>query len=221
MQVKDFVVKFLTEQNINGMAVNLIGNLGRTLRLAQTRYPEYSNLYRDKRLWTGKRNVTCCMSYPVTKLSDGLYITASEGVANDELVQLFKEKLRRLKEELVSLPEKRPERPLFTGIDVLFKSPQIFVDRHDELRLMLVDKIQASEKVTLDRFDFFNLGIFSYKDVAYYELVTDDGADLSANQLVEHDRTRMLGKLLAFMTIAGITQADYATLSANFSMANY
>lgn len=54
MKVKDFVATFLTDQNINGMAVNLIGNLGQTLRRAQTRYPEYGNLFRDKRLWTGK-----------------------------------------------------------------------------------------------------------------------------------------------------------------------
>lgn len=56
MKVKDFVATFLTDQNINGMAVNLIGNLGQTLRQAQTRYPEYGNLFRDKRLWTGKSN---------------------------------------------------------------------------------------------------------------------------------------------------------------------
>ena len=54
MKVKRFCCNFLTDQNINGMAVNLIGNLGQTLRRAQTRYPEYGNLFRDKRLWTGK-----------------------------------------------------------------------------------------------------------------------------------------------------------------------
>lgn len=97
MKVKDFVVAFLTEQNINGMAVNLIGNLGKTLRLAQTRYPEYNNLFYDKRLWTGKRDITSCMSYPVTKL-EGLYVTANtDKTANEQLVQIFKTKLLQLK----------------------------------------------------------------------------------------------------------------------------
>lgn len=73
----------------------------------------------------------------------------------------------------------------------------------------------------LARFDFFNLGIFSYKDVAYYELVTATGTELSGSQLEKHDLTVILGQLLAFMTIAGITQADYAAMSAYFSMSNY
>ena len=82
------------------------------------------------------------------------------------------------------------------------------------MQLLLEDKFQAPEKVALTRFDFFNLGIFSYKDVAYYEMVTDDGTSLE-----DHDLTVLLGKLLTFMTISGITQADYATMSA-FSMSN-
>lgn len=221
MKVKDFVVAFLTEQNINGMAVNLIGNLGKTLRLAQTRYPEYNNLFYDKRLWTGKRDITSCMSYPVTKL-EGLYVTANtDETANEQLVQIFKTKLLQLKKELAELPEERPERLLFTGINALFKRPTIFVETRDELYLMLEDKFQASEKVMLARFDFFNLGIFSYKDVAYYELVTATGTELSGSQLEKHDLTVILGQLLAFMTIAGITQADYAAMSAYFSMSNY
>lgn len=214
MKVKDFVATFLTDQNINGMAVNLIGNLGQTLRRAQTRYPEYGNLFRDKRLWTGKREVTQCMRYPVAKLSDGLYATATNGVPNEELVKLFKAKLWQLKAELEALPDQKPARPLFTGINALFKQPTIFVSAKNELQLLLEDKFQAPEKVALTRFDFFNLGIFSYKNVAYYEMVTDDGTSLE-----DHDLTVLLGKLLTFMTISGITQADYATMSA-FSMSN-
>ena len=214
MKVKDFVVTFLTDQNNNGRAVNLIGNLGQTLRQAQTRYPEYGNLFRDKRLWTGKREVTQCVRYPVAKLSDGLYATATNGVPNEELVKLFKAKLWQLKAELETLPDQKPARPLFTGINALFKQPTIFVSAKNELQLLLEDKFQAPEKVALTRFDFFNLGIFSYKDVAYYEMVTDDGTPLE-----DHDLTVLLGKLLTFMTISGITQADYATMSA-FSMSN-
>lgn len=184
------------------------------MRRAQTRYPEYGNLFRDKRLWTGKREVTQCVRYPVAKLSDGLYATATNGVPNEELVKLFKAKLWQLKAELETLPDQKPARPLFTGINALFKQPTIFVSAKNELQLLLEDKFQAPEKVALTRFDFFNLGIFSYKDVAYYEMVTDDGTPLE-----DHDLTALLGKLLTFMTISGITQADYATMSA-FSMSN-
>lgn len=154
------------------------------------------------------------MRYPVAKLSDGLYATATNGVPNEELVKLFKAKLWQLKAELEALPDQKPARPLFTGINALFKQPTIFVSAKNELQLLLEDKFQAPEKVALTRFDFFNLGIFSYKDVAYYEVVADDGKALE-----DHDLTVLLGKLLVFMTIAGITQADYATMSA-FSISN-
>ena len=65
-----------------------------------------------------------------------------------------------------------------------------------------------------------NLGIFSYKDVAYYELVDQARESLTRAELEKKDLIHILGQALVFMTTAGITTADHNTMSAYFSMVN-
>lgn len=218
MKLKDFIVTFLTEQNVNGMTVNLIGNFGKTLRLAQTRYSEYGNLVLDKRLWTGKREVKRCMHYPVIQLKDGLYITDETKLHDEQTFLTFKAKLLELRAELKNLPEEKPTRLVPVGVQALFTEQAIIVDEKSDLKLAVTG---AKDLVALTEFNFFNLGIFSYKDVAYYELVDQAGGALTRAELEEKDLIHILGQALVFMTTAGITTADHNTMSAYFSMVNH
>lgn len=215
MKLKDFIVTFLTEQNVNGMTVNLIGNFGKVLRLAQTRYSEYSNLILDKRLWTGRREVKRCMRYPVIQLKDGLYITDETKLHDEQTFLTFKAKLLELRAELKNLPEEKPTRSVPVGVQALFTEQAIIVDENSDLKLAVAG---TEDLVALTEFNFFNLGIFSYKDVAYYELVDQARESLTRAELEKKDLIHILGKVLVFMTIAGITAADYNTMSAYFSM---
>lgn len=217
MKLKDFIVTFLTEQNVNGMTVNLIGNFSKTLRLAQTRYTEYGNLVLDKRLWTGKRAVKQCMHYPVIQLKDGLYITDGTKLHDEQTFLTFKVKLLELQEELKALPNERTAGLVQTGLQALFKEPAIVVDAKDDLSLAVAGQ---DDRILLTEFNFFNLGIFSYKEVAYYELVDQTGVPLTKEELEKKDLIHILGQALVFMTISGITTADHNTLSAYFSMTN-
>lgn len=215
MKLKDFIVTFLTEQNVNGMTVNLIGNFGKILRLAQTRYSEYSNLILDKRLWTGKREVKRCMHYPVIQLKDGLYITDETKLHDEQTFLTFKAKLLELRAELKNLPEEKPTRSVPVGVQALFTEQAIIVDENSDLKLAVAG---TEDLVALTEFNFFNLGIFSYKDVAYYELVDQARESLTRAELEKKDLIHILGQALVFMTIAGITAADHNTMIAYFSM---
>lgn len=215
MKLKDFIVTFLTEQNVNGMTVNLIGNFGKILRLAQTRYSEYSNLILDKRLWTGKREVKRCMHYPVIQLKDGLYITDETKLHDEQTFLTFKAKLLELRAELKNLPEEKPTRSVPVGVQALFTEQAIIVDENSDLKLAVAG---TEDLVALTEFNFFNLGIFSYKDVAYYELVDQARESLTRAELEKKDLIHILGQALVFMTIAGITVADHNTMIAYFSM---
>lgn len=217
MKLKDFIVTFLTEQNVNGMTVNLIGNFGKILRLAQTRYSEYSNLILDKRLWTGKREVKRCMHYPVIQLKDGLYITDETKLHDEQTFLTFKAKLLELRAELKNLPEEKPTRSVPVGVQALFTEQAIIVDENSDLKLAVAG---TEDLVALTEFNFFNLGIFSYKDVAYYELVDQARESLTRAELEKKDLIHILGQALVFMTTAGITTADHNTMSAYFSMVN-
>lgn len=217
MKLKDFIVTFLTEQNVNGMTVNLIGNFGKVLRLAQTRYSEYSNLILDKRLWTGRREVKRCMHYPVIQLKDGLYITDETRSHDEQTFLTFKGKLLELREELKTLPEEKPTRSVPVGVQALFTEQAIIVDENSDLKLAVAG---TEDLVALTEFNFFNLGIFSYKDVAYYELVDQARESLTRAELEKKDLIHILGQALVFMTTAGITTADHNTMSAYFSMVN-
>lgn len=217
MKLKDFIVTFLTEQNVNGMTVNLIGNFGKVLRLAQTRYSEYSNLILDKRLWTGKREVKRCMHYPVIQLKDGLYITDETKLHDEQTFLTFKAKLLELRAELKNLPEEKPTRSVPVGVQALFTEQAIIVDENSDLKLAVAG---TEDLVALTEFNFFNLGIFSYKDVAYYELVDQARESLTRAELEKKDLIHILGQALVFMTTAGITTADHNTMSAYFSMDN-
>lgn len=217
MKLKDFIVTFLTDQNVNGMTVNLIGNFGKTLRLAQTRYSEYGNLVLDKRLWTGKREVKRCMHYPVIQLKDGLYITDETKLHDEQTFLTFKAKLLELRAELKNLPEEKPTRSVPVGVQALFTEQAIIVDENSDLKLAVAG---TKDLVALTEFNFFNLGIFSYKDVAYYELVGQARGSLTRAELEKKDLIHILGQALVFMTTAGITTADHNTMSAYFSMVN-
>lgn len=217
MKLKDFIVTFLTEQNVNGMTVNLIGNFGKVLRLAQTRYSEYSNLILDKRLWTGRREVKRCMHYPVIQLKDGLYITDETRSHDEQTFLTFKGKLLELREELKTLPEEKPTKSVPVGVQALFTEQAIIVDENSDLKLAVAG---TEDLVALTEFNFFNLGIFSYKDVAYYELVDQARESLTRAELEKKDLIHILGQALVFMTTAGITTADHNTMSAYFSMVN-
>ena len=217
MKLKDFIVTFLTEQNVNGMTVNLIGNFGKVLRLAQTRYSEYSNLILDKRLWTGRREVKRCMHYPVIQLKDGLYITDETRSHDEQTFLTFKGKLLELREELKTLPEEKPTKSVPVGVQALFTEQTIIVDENSDLKLAVAG---TEDLVALTEFNFFNLGIFSYKDVAYYELVDQARGSLTRAELEKKDLIHILGQALVFMTTAGITTADHNTMSAYFSMVN-
>lgn len=217
MKLKDFIVTFLTEQNVNGMTVNLIGNFGKVLRLAQTRYSEYSNLILDKRLWTGRREVKRCMHYPVIQLKDGLYITDETRSHDEQTFLTFKGKLLELREELKTLPEEKPTKSVPVGVQALFTEQTIIVDENSDLKLAVAG---TEDLVALTEFNFFNLGIFSYKDVAYYELVDQARESLTRAELEKKDLIHILGQALVFMTTAGITTADHNTMSAYFSMVN-
>lgn len=217
MKLKDFIVTFLTEQNVNGMTVNLIGNFGKVLRLAQTRYSEYSNLILDKRLWTGRREVKRCMHYPVIQLKDGLYITDETKLHDEQTFLTFKAKLLELRAELKNLPEEKPTRSVPVGVQSLFTEQAIIVDENSDLKLAVAG---TKDLAALTEFNFFNLGIFSYKDVAYYELVDQARGSLTRAELEKKDLIHILGQALVFMTTAGITTADHNTMSAYFSMVN-
>lgn len=217
MKLKDFIVTFLTDQNVNGMTVNLIGNFGKTLRLAQTRYSEYGNLVLDKRLWTGKREVKRCMHYPVIQLKDGLYITDETKLHDEQTFLTFKAKLLELRAELKNLPEEKPTKSVPVGVQALFTEQAIIVDENSDLKLAVAG---TKDLVALTEFNFFNLGIFSYKDVAYYELVDQARESLTRAELEKKDLIHILGQALVFMTTAGITTADHNTMSAYFSMVN-
>lgn len=219
MKVKDFVVTYLTSQTVKGMAVELIGSLGQTLNLAQTRYHEYNNLFNDKRLWTAQKEVSQCIHYPVARSKDGLYQTADQN-CDQSVVEVFKKKLAVLILELKNLPKTKADSLIPSSFEGIFSEEKIYVTSNDRLMITLSNDYQKLEKVELSRFDFFSLGVFCYKDVVYYELVDENGQPLTETELNKHDVILILAQLLVFMTIAGITKHDYATMSTYFSIKN-
>ena len=220
MKVKDFVAMYLNDQNITGMALNLIGNFGKTLRQAQVRYPEYGNLLTDKRLWTGKKMVSGCMYYPVSLASDGLYLSDNTRLGDEQVLRIFKQKLWELKHELNALPAKPKPRLTFCGLDELFASQEIWVEPTAKLTIMVNDSIKDPKKEALATMTFFTVGDFSYRDVAYYQLVDADERPLTPERLTPNEVVKILGQLLVFMTLTAITQKDYNSMSAYFSMSN-
>lgn len=231
MLVKDFIDNTLTSDNFNKMVVNLIGHFGTMIREIEHNRPEFSQIMERKLLWTDNNDLLAAKDFPAKYNTEyGMYFS-TEAYEDNPTFLAFKEKLTEFQEAVKALPEEISKedqglvdtstlRNLFPveKEDGKMKMPQIYAAKDGNVQILTEEYFGFNGKRDLEFYDMFNTGVYSFEEVAYYELNGEDGNDLKVSDLKDYDVDSILGHLLVFMTRYGYNTLDFENFVENFDI---
>ena len=231
MLVKDFIDNTLTSDNFNKMVVNLIGHFGTMVREIEHNRPEFSQIMERKLLWTDDNALLGAKDFPAKYNAEyGMYFS-TEAYEDNPTFLAFKEKLSQFQEAVKALPaeiSKEDEGLIETSTlrnlfpvekeDGKVQMPRIFAAKDGNVQILTEENYGFNGKRDLDFYDMFNTGVYSFEEVAYYELNKDDGSSLETADLKDFDCDTILGHLLVFMVRYGYTAADFENFVENFDI---
>lgn len=231
MLVKDFIDNTLTSDNFNKMVVNLIGHFGTMVREIEHNRPEFSQIMERKLLWTDDNALLGAKDFPAKYNTEyGMYFS-TEVYEDNPTFLAFKEKLIQFQEAVKALPaeiSKEDEGLIETStLRNLFpvekeagkvRMPQIFATKDGNVQILTEENYGFNGNRDLDFYNMFNTGIYSFEEVAYYELNKENGSSLEPTDLKDLDCDTILGHLLVFMVRYGYTATDFENFVENFDI---
>ena len=156
---------------------------------------------------------------------------STEAYEDNPTFLAFKEKLTQFQEAVKALPaeiskedngliETSTLRNLFPveKEDGKVQMPRIYVSKDGNVQILTEENYGFNGKRDLDFYDMFNTGVYSFEEVAYYELNKEDGNSLETADLKDFDCDTILGHLLVFMVRYGYTAADFENFVENFDI---
>ena len=231
MLVKDFIDETLTSDNFNKMVVNLIGHFSYMIKEIEHNRPEFSQIMESQLLWTHENNILGAQDFPTKYNSQYKMYFSTAPYEDDPTFLAFKAKLTAFQKAVAALPskittdeqqllDKSTLRNLFPvekgncGLEV----PQMYVSKDSNIQVFSHEDYGFDGKRDLDFYDMFNTGIYSFEEIAYYELNKEDGTAFTKNDFPDYDIDMILGQLLVFMTRYGYTEHDFEDFVENFNI---
>lgn len=231
MLIKDFIDETLTSDNFNKMVVNLIGHFGAMIREIEHNRPEFSQIMERELLWTHDNAILSAKDFPCKYNPEYKMYFSTEAYENHPAFLAFKTKLTEFQKAIAALPQKidKTEQQLldYSTLRNLFpvekengnvEVPQMFAEKDGKVTILTEEDYGFHGKRDLDYFDMFNTGVYSFEEIAYYELNQADGKDLTSADLADYDVDAVLGQILVFMTRYGYTEDDFENFVENFDI---
>lgn len=231
MLVKDLIDNKLTSDNFDKMVVNLIGHFGAMIREIEHNRPEFSQIMERKLLWTSDNVILGAKDFPAKYNAQyGMYFS-TEPYENHPTFQAFKQRLTAFQDAVKELPKQIDKedaglvetstlRNLFPvkKENEKLQMPQIFVNKDGNVQIQTEEYYGFHGKRDLSFYDMFNTGVYSFEEIAYYELANAEDHPLQEDELSDYDIDAILGHLIVFMTRYGFSTADFENFVENFDI---
>lgn len=231
MLVKDLIDNKLTSENFDKMVVNLIGHFGAMIHEIEHNRPEFNQIMERKLLWTSDSVILGAKDFPAQYNDQyGMYFS-TEPYENDPTFQAFKQRLAAFQDAVRELPEQINKEDMglveTSTLRNLFpvrkendqtEMPQIFVNKDGSVQILTEEYYGFHGRRDLDFYDMFNTGVYSFEEIAYYELENNEGTPLQEENLQDYDVDAILSHLLVFMTRYGFSTADFENFVENFDI---
>lgn len=231
MLIKDFIDQTLTTNNTNKMIVNLIGHFGAMIREIEHNRPEFSQIMERHLLWTHDNAILGAKDFPCKYNQEYEMYFSTETFENNATFLAFKEKLSQFQKAIAALPNQidETEQQLldYSTLRNLFpvekendniEVPQMFANKNGNVQILTHEDYGFHGKKDIESFDMFNTGVYSFEEVAYYELNKEDGSEFSADDFKNYDVDVILSHILVFMTRYGFTEQDFENFVENFDI---
>lgn len=231
MLIKDFIDNSLTSNNFNKMVVNLIGHFGAMIREIEHNRPEFSQIMERQLLWTHENEILGAKDFPCKYNEDYKMYFSTEASEDNPTFLAFKEKLTKFQDAIAALPNEidKTEQQLldYSTLRNLFpvekendniEVPQMFASKNGDVKILTMEDYGFHGKRDLSFYNMFNTGVYSFEEIAYYELNQENGSDLTINDLANYDVDTILGQILVFMTLYGYTEEDFENFVENFDI---
>lgn len=231
MLVKDLIDNKLTSDNFDKMVVNLIGHFGAMINEIEHNRPEFNQIMERKLLWTSDSGILGAKEFPAQYNAQyGMYFS-TEPYENDPTFQTFKQRLTVFQDAVKELPEQIDQEDMglikTSTLRNLFpireenghtEMPPIFISQDGNVQILTEEYYGFHGKRNLDFYDMFNTGIYSFEEIAYYQLVNEKGDPLQEEDLQAYDVDAILSHLLVFMTRYGFSTSDFENFVENFDI---
>lgn len=231
MLVKDFIDDTLTSENFNKMVINLIGHFGSMVKEIEHNRPGFSRIMESHLLWTHDNAILGAKDFPAKYNPTYKMYFSTETVEDNPTFLAFKEKLTQFQEAVKQLPNEIDEteqqlldnstlRNLFPvekendNVEV----PQLFIDQNSDVQILTQEDYGFNGKRDLDFYNMFNTGVYSFEEIAYYELNKADGSAFTKADFKDYDVNVVLGHILVFMTRYGYTENDFENFVEHFDI---
>lgn len=231
MLVKDFIDDTLTSENFNKMVINLIGHFGSMVKEIEHNRPGFSQIMESHLLWTHDNAILGAKDFPAKYNPTYKMYFSTEVVEDNPTFLAFKEKLTQFQEAVKQLPNEidETEHQLLDNSTLrnLFpvekendnaEVPQLFIDQNSNVQILTQEDYGFNGKRDLDFYNMFNTGVYSFEEIAYYELNKADGSTFTKADFNNYDTNVVLGHILVFMTRYGYTENDFENFVEHFDI---